>query len=231
VIGFVWVAIFFRWYRDDPRTYPGVNQAEKALLPEATDTLAHVARVPWERLLTSKAVWLLSIQYFCLGYGWEFYISWLPTYLIRARHVSLQTASVLSGLPLFMGALACGASAVLYPRLVNWFSSRQRTWRAMAYLGFSGAALFLLLSINIAQPIGAVVCMALSSFANDLTMPGNVGRRDGGGRTLRRYHLSFHEHVELHLRERSGRAHGLHHSLDQWELAGGYLQLCGSLHG
>jgi MFS family permease len=172
LIGFGWATIFFRWYRDDPHTHPGVNQAEKALLPEATPTPARVASIPWRRLLASKPVWLLSIQYFCLGYGWEFYVSWLPTYLIRARHVPLQTASVLSGLPLFMGALACGTSAALYPRLVNWFGSRQRTWRAMAYVGFSGAALFLLLSTNIAQSIGAVVCMALASFGNDLTMPG-----------------------------------------------------------
>jgi ACS family glucarate transporter-like MFS transporter len=172
LVGVVWSAVFFRWYRDDPHTHPGVNQAERALLPEGTQTPAHVSSIPWKQLLTSKAVWLLSVQYFCLGYGWDFYVTWLPTYLIQARHVPLQTASVLSGLPLFMGAFACATSAILYPRLVYWLGSTQRTWRTMAFLGFSGAPLFLLASTTISQPVGAVVCMALASFSNDLTMPG-----------------------------------------------------------
>ena len=31
--GVVWAILFFRWYRDDPRTHPSVNAAEAALMP------------------------------------------------------------------------------------------------------------------------------------------------------------------------------------------------------
>jgi MFS transporter, ACS family, glucarate transporter len=171
-VGFVWSVIFFSWYKDDPQEHAAVNDAERALLSSRRSLSEHVTSVPWGRILGSKAVWLLSIQYFCLGYGWEFYVTWLPTYLMQARHVPVGTTSVLAGLPLLMGAFACGASAVMYPRLMQWMGSAPRTWSTMAYVGFSGSALFLLASMGIGNPVGAVICMALASFSNDLTMPG-----------------------------------------------------------
>lgn len=171
-VGVVWSVAFFSWYKDDPHEHPRVSEAERAMLPSQRSFSAHASSVPWGRILASKAVWLLSIQYFCLGYGWEFYVTWLPTYLMQARHVPARTTSLLAGLPLLVGALACGASAAMYPRLMQRIGGGPRTWSTMAYIGFSGAALFLLASMGVGNPVGSVICMALASFSNDLTMPG-----------------------------------------------------------
>ena len=171
ITGVVWSGLFSNWYHDDPRTHPSVNPAEKALLP-ASEVARHAASIPWSRLLASKAVWLLSLQYFCLAYGWQFYVTWLPTYLVQARQVPLQAAGLLSGLPLLMGATACAITAVLYPRLVTWFRSQEQTWCSMSFVAFSGAAIFLLLAMVIRNPYGAVGMMAIASFSNDLAMPG-----------------------------------------------------------
>src|SRR6185436_2452313 len=46
--------------------------------------------VPWRRLLASRTVWLLWVQYFCLTYGWYFYVTWLPTYLKETRGLQLD---------------------------------------------------------------------------------------------------------------------------------------------
>ncbi|MGH9327732.1 MAG: MFS transporter [Terriglobia bacterium] len=171
-VGIVWSIIFFRWYKDDPHRHPGVNRAEEMLLPNSSEAKPHVMSVPWKQLLASKSLWLLSIQFFCLGYGWEFYVTWLPTYLIKARHVPLGTASELAGLPLLVGAFACASAAVMYPRLTKWFGTRQQTWCVMAYIGFAGAAVFLLASMYVRTAVASVICMALASFSNDLTLPG-----------------------------------------------------------
>ena len=32
---------------------------------------------------------MLCWQYFCLSYGWYFYVTWLPTYFKEARHLDL----------------------------------------------------------------------------------------------------------------------------------------------
>jgi ACS family glucarate transporter-like MFS transporter len=88
VIGVIWAVLFYRWFRDAPSEHPSVNQAELALLPPAKDTAIAHGGVPWGVIFSNPHVWLLSIQYMCLAYGWWFYLNWLPTYLRDARGAS-----------------------------------------------------------------------------------------------------------------------------------------------
>ena len=85
VLGVVWAAAFYFWFRDDPREHPSVNAAERALLTGTANLASAHANVPWRRFLSSTTTWLLWGQYFCLSYGWYFYPTWLPTYLQEAR--------------------------------------------------------------------------------------------------------------------------------------------------
>ncbi|MEJ7609435.1 MAG: MFS transporter [Bryobacteraceae bacterium] len=106
-LGVVWAAIFYWWYRDDPRDNKSVNQAELALLAgnEELASSGH-GNVPWGKLLASRSVWLLWIQYFCLSYPWYFFITWLPTFLKENYpNMSDQERSVLAIFPLFFGGL------------------------------------------------------------------------------------------------------------------------------
>ena len=110
-IGLVWAFAFYRWYRDNPRDNPHINAAEMRII-EANQHLASAhGSVPWGLFLRSKQVWLLCAQYFCLSFSWYFYITWLPTYLLEARHLTVDKGSLLASLPLLFGgfgSLACG---------------------------------------------------------------------------------------------------------------------------
>ena len=171
LLGIIWAIFFYRWYRDNPREHKSVNQAELEILPptEAV-TLGH-GKVPWGKFLRSKTVWLLWAQYMCLGYGWVFYITWLPTYLQEARGVSLQKGALLAGLPLFFGGLGCLFSGFISAHLARWTGSVVRTRRWLAVIGFCGASLCLVLSLYIGDPLWAMMMMGLASFSNDLVMP------------------------------------------------------------
>ena len=82
-VGFVWAGFFYRWFRNTPAEHPGVNQAERATLagPEAVHASGHAhVNPPWGSILASRSVWLLSLQYACLSYGFWFYLTWMPTY-------------------------------------------------------------------------------------------------------------------------------------------------------
>jgi sugar phosphate permease len=182
-LGVVWAAIFFRWYRDDPARHPGVNDAERAILPKAEDvTLGH-AGVPWKRLALSPRVWLLWAQYTCLGYGWVFYITWLPTYLKEARGLELGKGALLTGLPLFfggLGSLLCGSFSPALDRLTG---NARISRRLLSCTGFLGAAACLVLSIRIEDPVWAMAAMGVAGFANDLAMPPSWGAcMDMGGK-------------------------------------------------
>ena len=185
-IGIVWAILFFWWFRDNPRDHKSVNDAEFELLKETQCNSAGHANVPWRKLLASRTVWLLWLQYFCFSYGWYFYITWLPTYVKEARGLELQKGALLSGLPLFFGGIGSMLSGWLAAWLIRRMFDVTRTRRGLAYVGYFGAAGMLLLSPYIADPVLAMVAMGLASFSLDLALPGcwstcmDVGGRYAG---------------------------------------------------
>ena len=185
-VGVIWAIWFYLWFRDNPKDHPRVNAGELELLKETQQNQGSHSDVPWGKMLRSRTVWLLWVQYFCFSYGWYFYITWLPTYLREARGLELQKGAVLAGLPLFMG----GIGSMLSGWLAAWLIQRQlnvtRTRRTLAYIGYLGAAAMLLLSPYIANPLPAMIAMGFASFALDLALPGcwstcmDVGGRYAG---------------------------------------------------
>ena len=182
-LGVVWAIFFYRWYRDNPRDNPRVNAAELRLMRGSDELAGSHGDVPWAKLVRSRTVWLLCAQYFCLSYGWYFYVTWLPTYLTEARGVKFSTGAMLAGVPLFLGGLGslfCGMVSAPVTRLTH---SVAATRKLMAYIGFTGACLLLVLSVHLGNPVAAMFAMGMASFCNDLVMPGSWGAcMDVGGK-------------------------------------------------
>jgi MFS transporter, ACS family, glucarate transporter len=162
-LGLVWCFLFARWFRDRPSDHPAVNAGELALIGEVSKLAGH-RNVPWRRMIVHRSLWLLWIQYFCVSFGWYFYITWLPTYLQEFRHQSAESAARLAILPLLFGGFGSLVSGIL--------CSRARvSRRSVAIAGMIGAAGFISLVTLIEEPLAAMLAMGIASFANDLTMP------------------------------------------------------------
>lgn len=196
-LGVIWAIVFYRSFRDRPQDHPKVNAAELELLKANVGEGAGHANVPWARLLASPSIWLLWMQYFCLSYGWFFYVSWLPTYLRETRGLNLNEnafmlwletvlnnqftpdtsrrilVAALAGIPLFFGGIGCLVTGTLTPRLTRAIGSVVTTRRLLAFAGFTGAAILLVYSFYIRDPLFAMLAMGLASFCNDVTMPGS----------------------------------------------------------
>jgi MFS family permease len=170
LLGVVWAIAFYWWYRDDPRTHPGVNSAELAMLPPHGQTAA-VHSVPWRLLVSNGSVWLLCIQYMCLSYGWWFYITWLPTYLRDARGLGVKQGALLAGLPLLLGGMGNVVSAVFVGPLTRGTGSVVLARRVLAVVGFVGASACVLVFTRIPDPTKAMFVLGLASFFNDFAMP------------------------------------------------------------
>ena len=181
-LGVIWAVLFYRWYQNDPLKNPKLNRAERELLQTSAKHAEGHGDVPWDHLLGSRQVWMLCWQYFCLSYGWYFYITWLPTYLSEARHLTLANSAWLAVLPLFCGGLGNPAGAFLTGVLARRHGLAQAR-RVMAYIGFTGAASFLVLSTRVGDPLLAMISIGLASFSNDLVMPGTwAAAMDVGGK-------------------------------------------------
>jgi len=181
-LGVVWAIFFYRWYRDNPRDHPSVNAAELALLEGSERLASGHGRVPWKKLLTSRSVLLLWLQYGCLSFPWYFNITWLPTYLQQYWKLDKSQAAQLAVLPLFfggLGSLFCGSISAWFARRAGLTRSR----RVMACTGFLGAGLFMALAIQFHDPKWVMLSMGLAGFCNDLAMPPSwAACMDIGGR-------------------------------------------------
>src|SRR5206468_4542405 len=78
MVGFVWAAAWYRWFRDDPAKHPGVNAAElqkieTGRLPDSSHSLRFADVLP---LLGNRNIIGLCLSYFAQSYGFYFYITW-----------------------------------------------------------------------------------------------------------------------------------------------------------
>lgn len=163
VLGVIWCAIFFFWFRDDPAKHPGTNAAELQLIETQRELpLGKKAGVSWLKLLLTRQVALLTLQYFCFSFVWYFYITWLPTYLREDRGQSTARTAILATLPLLFGGAGSIVSGMLPLKI-------PRRW--IAFLGFLTTAILLVAFARIRAVVPAMLCLAMGSFASDLTMP------------------------------------------------------------
>jgi sugar phosphate permease len=182
-IGLIWAYFFYQWFRDNPRDHPSVNSAELRLLEGAEHNAGGHGDVPWGKLLASRTVWLLWIQYFLLSFPWYFYITWLPTYLQEARGLDKVAASRYAILPLLLGGLGSLTCGIVSGKLAKATGNTRFTRRLMAMIGFAGAALLLVASVRTEAVLPAMLLMGMASFFNDLVMPGAWGAcMDVGGK-------------------------------------------------
>lgn len=195
--GVVWVVVWWWWFRDNPRDHKGVNAPELELLKDNEQNVDGHGNVPWRELVTRPTMWLLWIQYFCLSYGWYFYITWLPKYLKDVRGLEIKSnvvmgwiaqqlegsfspetslkilSAALAGIPLLFGGFGSLTAGAISTRWLTSGASVVRVRRTFAIVGFTGASGLLMTSFYIQDPLLAMLAMGMASFCNDLTMPGS----------------------------------------------------------
>ncbi|GAB6853406.1 MFS transporter [Asaia astilbis] len=91
-VGFIWVAFWLCFYRD-PKDHPRVRDAQRRLLSEGQNAGAastDVMPVSLGFLLRQRTIWGMMIGFFCLNFAIYFFITWFPTFLIKARHFSME---------------------------------------------------------------------------------------------------------------------------------------------
>jgi ACS family glucarate transporter-like MFS transporter len=132
--------------------------------------------MPLRTILSSRNLWVLLIVALSYCYGMYFFISWLPTYLVKARGFS-ENDLLLSSLPFVLGAFSNGLGGIVSDHWVRQFGlkwGRRITggtglgvaalgvlaavltadkWLALAFFGVSYAG------ITFQQPTAWAVCL------------------------------------------------------------------------
>lgn len=136
VLGLVWGAIWYVWFRDSPSEKPGVTPQELRDIGSGSPGRHH--GMPWKLAMRSPVFWQIAAVGACYVYSLAFFQSWLQTYLVKGRGYT-EAALVLSSLPYIVGACANGVGGVLSDMLVRRFGLR-RGRRTLGVFGLTFAA-------------------------------------------------------------------------------------------
>src|SRR5581483_1139880 len=137
LVGILWAAVWFVFYRDTPGEHPGTNQAERQLLAEALGTApGRSASVPWRQILPQPQIWLLSAMYCCYGYDIGIFLTWFPKYLQASRGLDLQHMGLYASMPLLAGFAGDLCGGTFSDFLVRRSGNLKLARRAVATSGF-----------------------------------------------------------------------------------------------
>ncbi|MDB5300732.1 MAG: major facilitator superfamily 1 [Phycisphaerales bacterium] len=169
--GIGWVVLFYPWFRDEPADKHSVNAAELDLLyagkSPASDASAHRPDAGiWSALFTSTNLWAVAMFYVFGSFGWSFFVTWMPKYLLQAHKIDYAKSEWMSALPLLCGGAACLAGGWLSDRIVR-MTGRKRLGRAAFLIAgriIAAAAIFAVPHVRTTQQAVALMCVSMAAF-------------------------------------------------------------------
>jgi MFS family permease len=171
LVGFVWAWAWYGWFRDEPADHPAVNLAERKYIESGRldDRPHHLDARRLGRILSDRNVIALCLMYFTQAYGFYFNLTWLPTYLEKARGFKDPALGLLAGLPLILSAVADLTGGLTTDVLV-----RARGLRA-GRCGIGGASLLvagvaMIAGAAVEDPLAAALLIALSGAADSFLL-------------------------------------------------------------
>src|SRR5262245_2819150 len=169
LVGVVWAAIWYWWYRDHPSQKENITKQElkeigAADIPEVRHGL------PWNLALRQWNFWKIMLMYHTYCWGSFFYLTWLPTYLEKGRGLAENEMKVMASLPFLAGACGNLFGGWLSDRLVK---HRGLTWgrRSVGTAGLTLSAIFMLSAALTPNKYAAVVFLTLGYGSMDCMLP------------------------------------------------------------
>src|SRR5499427_5408547 len=189
VIGALWCLVWYWWFRDTPEQHDSANAEEIRLIRQGgTDLEQHgqTRHAPWATIFSSPNLLVICAMYFGYGYALYFYITWLPTYLLKARGFSENYAGLFSAMPWVLGIGAFWFGGWV----TDWLSNRSGSLKlgrcAVGAVGLLGSALMLILVARTGDRTLAAIFLSLSLVGQLMTgsvafaVCLDVGRRNAG---------------------------------------------------
>ncbi|MCH6257650.1 MFS transporter [Puniceicoccaceae bacterium K14] len=172
-IGFVWATVWYVWFRDEPSEKKNMPQKELEYIlsnrQSSTSKETKPQPLPIGKILSNNNMWFMMGQYFASNFTFFFCLSWLFPYVRSTYNLSYTEAGFYTMIPLLGGALGNLVSGALVDAFYR--SGKHAISRRLpAIIGFVLASLGLIMSVNQADVIGAVIWLSIAIFGADMTL-------------------------------------------------------------
>jgi MFS family permease len=179
----LWVALWFLTYRD---------KAGSSVQPSAAPSLK--VRIPLMVLLKYRNTWAMICVKFCQDYLYYLFLTWLPGYLVRARHLDLGKVVFYSTMPWIAGMVTQPLIGIIADKMINSGLDATKVKKsllvlmqvvslAVVFAGFAQSAVVAAWLLVLAMA-GESACSALTwTIPQDLSPKGMSGTLGGVNNT------------------------------------------------
>jgi MFS family permease len=115
-------------------------------------------------ILKKRDAWGTFIGNFCCNYAYYFLLTWLPTYLVTERHLSMEMMGIVGSIPFWGSALSSVVAGWASDRWIAKGASPTRVRKTFVVTGLATASLILPAGMtpNLTVSIGLLVVVYLA---------------------------------------------------------------------
>jgi MFS family permease len=161
---FIWVIVWWLYFRDDPRTHTDVTPEEIAILPPPR--AMECSTVRWWPLL--KRMLPVTFTDFCYGWTLWVYLSWLPSFFLHDYHLNLKQSALFSSGVLSAGVVGDTIGGVFSDRILRRTGKIRIARVSVIAIGFLGSFTFMMPVLLIHNLVVIAICLSAAFFFAEL---------------------------------------------------------------
>ncbi len=167
LVSLVWVLVWGWYYRDDPRTHPGMTADDLAALPPARPPSSRMP-TPWGKLLRRMAP--VTFVYFCYGWTLWTFLSWVPQFMLHAYGLQLGKSALFAGLVFGCGVIGDALGGFVSDAIYRRTGSLTRARRDLVVFGMLGSFACSAPVLFVTDPTLAALSLGGAFFFAELTI-------------------------------------------------------------
>jgi len=168
-IGLCWSVVWLLAVTERPEQNRHVSAAEISEIAAGQEPTRTGPPVPLRSLLTRPAVLATAFAFFGYAYILYFFLSWFPSYLTNARHLSVQSMSFVSTIPWLLGFVGLAAGGSVSDAIFRITGNAVQARKLVLVGALMIAAICVALAGSVETVQAAVALMAVSVFFMYLT--------------------------------------------------------------
>ena len=137
VASFLWVVVWYLYFRDDPAEHPAITPEELAVLPKPRKVGAKQT-IPWGRLTLRMLP--VTLTYFCYGWTLWLFLGWLPSFFKLNYGLDLKNSALFASGVFFAGVVGDTLGGVFSDRILKRTGNLKLARLSVIVVGFLGAA-------------------------------------------------------------------------------------------
>ncbi len=157
LVGVVWSVVWWWFYTETPEQHPRISPSEVAYIREG-QTRQHgkdaTLGMKWYQLLRYRNIWAMCLGFFTINYISYFFITWLPTYLVKEKGMGMLAVGFVAALPLISG--------LVFEIFAGWLSDHIVKKKLLSLT--ATRKLFLIIGLTMA------LCIGLAAFTESVVL-------------------------------------------------------------